>query len=394
MNPAKVRTTWFTFDGAGRQLTEEVRNILVGAYRSDPDQYDIFNANLTVTKTYDAAGNAVRETDRRGSHAYTYYDGLGRKVLQVDRENYVTRWSYTDNTVTERRYATPVAGAGIGSDPAALVSGLDNGADRIKVLVLDRLGRTVEERVLNVVYGQIDNAATGTYAERTGEAITRRTFDALGNVKTQVDADGRVSEFDYDKLGRQIYVGSGAFTGASGSTVQQRKLIEYNGLGLVTKETLLDANEATTSGDRVTLFFYNKQGQRVRVTDPGASVDYAFDATGNLTYTMRQVRDADNVVSWQGEVMQWDYLGHEVSRQDAWAPINAQGVTGAFSYGERKEVRYNAYGEVTGKRTGGGGRRSRGRSGPSSTPRAAWCGACRATVSRSSTSTTRTATRR
>lgn len=40
------------------------------------------------------------------------------------------------------------------------------------------------------------------------------------------------------------------------------------------------------------------------------------------------------------------------------------------------------------------GRRSRGRSGPSSTPRAAWCGACRATVSRSSTSTTRTATRR
>src|SRR4029079_14905169 len=56
---------------------------------------------------YDAFGNRVESTDRKGGHSLAYFDSLGRAIATVDAGGYLTETDYDDqgNVVQQRKYA-------------------------------------------------------------------------------------------------------------------------------------------------------------------------------------------------------------------------------------------------------------------------------------------------
>ena len=75
-----------------------------------------------------------------------------------------------------------------------------------------------------------------------------------------------------------------------------------------------------------------------------------YDAAGNLTRRRYDRKDADNVVVTEGSIHAYDALNREVSRQNATNPADSERAARR----QEAETRYNAYGEVTGRRTNGG----------------------------------------
>ena len=90
---------------------------------------------------YDGVGYAVR----------TFYDRLGRKVAQVDRDDFLTVWTRdtNGNAVSETRYAYRVASAppltATVNDLIALVGGGAPSLDRATSFTYDKNGRRLTE---------------------------------------------------------------------------------------------------------------------------------------------------------------------------------------------------------------------------------------------------------
>nr|WP_256378330.1 polymorphic toxin type 22 domain-containing protein [Niveibacterium sp. COAC-50] len=354
-NASNVRETRFAFDGLGRQISQTVKSVLLGELNQTNGVYGVYVGDVVARKYYDAAGNVTQEIDARGNSTYHFYDAAGRKILSVDAENYVTAWTYAPNSVTETRYANPLSlSVSRDSNPATLVPTANAADDRTTVSILDKLGRVVETRVLNVAYGQL-TAGTRDYAQQTGAAVTYTSYDALGNITARTDADGTVASYVYDKLGRKVLETVGSYVGTGSATVTKRTSTDYNGIGLVARETQLDRDDLTAAGDRVTAYSYNKAGQLAQIARPLSATKYYYDAAGNLTWQESQVKDADGVYRVQALSIQYDRAGREVWRRTQSHPSSDPAGSPVWVYGEANEVRYNAFGEITGKRIGQGG---------------------------------------
>lgn len=352
VNSSNVRETLFTYDGAGRQINETVKSVLLGELNESTGAYNVFSGDILTRKYYDAAGNLIEEVDGRGNSTFHFYDAVGRQIFNVDAENYVTAWSYGPDSVTQTRYANPLGIAvNRGSDPAGLTP-TSSSEDRITVSSLDKAGRVVHTQVRNVAYGKADAANFGNYSDAVGTAETYTQYDALGNIISRTDADGTTLICVYDKLGRKISETVGSYTSYANVTVSQRTVTEYNGLGLIARETELDRDDTTSSGDRLTTYTYNKAGGLTQVSRPIGATAYGYDAAGNLTWQQTLVRDADGAYRLQCLSIQYDRAGREVWRRTQSRP---QDQPTAWTYGDVYEVRYDAFGEITGKRVNGGG---------------------------------------
>ena len=124
------RETSFTYDDLNRQLTGTAAG--VDSYIWNGTSYVLQTATLTTANEYDAGGNLVKQTDANGNAVFHYYDKLGRKIHQVDQEQYRTDWSYDGegNVLQEKRYAIALASAPVvGTLPAVSTSGDDRTTD-------------------------------------------------------------------------------------------------------------------------------------------------------------------------------------------------------------------------------------------------------------------------
>jgi YD repeat-containing protein len=140
--------------------------------------------------------------------------------------------------------------------------------------------------------------------EATG-AVTRRYYDANGNLTSTIDPLGRTTEFQHDARGRITRV-----THAAGTAVQSQiattydrqgnKVAEVDARGTATFYTYDALNRLTSTTidlngngypdgrnhDIVTSTEYNAFGQPARVIDPvGTITDYAYDGLGRLSET-------------------------------------------------------------------------------------------------------------
>ena len=245
---AKGNVTTYEYDLAGRR-TKIIPPLPAG--KTTPPvvlyTYDSAGRVLTVTdalnhKTtygYDALGQPTRTTFADGSFSESGYDSLGRRILRRDPAGIETRFQY------------------------------------------DALGRLIK-----VIQPEVEDPDSGSLKHPE----TRFTFNELGQLLTQEDAQGRVTQFGYDALNRRIVrvLPMG----------QQEEYLEYDPAGnLIRKRDFngrlikyaydeyhrLVSKDYGADGVPEAEFSYFPGGRRKSMRDAGGLTTYEYDGLGRLT---------------------------------------------------------------------------------------------------------------
>ncbi|OQS08061.1 hypothetical protein B0T37_22015 [Chromobacterium violaceum] len=287
-------------------------------------------ADLAVSKGYDANGNTVRETDARGNSVYRWFDRAGRKLLEVDAAGYATAWAYNSvgKPVRETRYAAVLSGINSQTTLDQARQQLKPGNDdRVSEFDYDRMGRVSEERRLNVKVSIDDGQSDGLNTVRT-----QYLYNALGQVRQQIDAKGGIADIDYDSLGRETKRREAAY-GADQGGLRPEARTYYNALGQSVKVERNNLNRPFLSSE------YGAGGRLLSQTDAeGNVIRYQYDAAGNLTRTLRDRQSPDGTTATDETRFAYSAAKLQIARLDAGS-------------GLWLETAYNAWGQITGKRT-------------------------------------------
>ncbi|MEN2428929.1 LysM peptidoglycan-binding domain-containing protein, partial [Chromobacterium vaccinii] len=326
------RVTRFEYDNNNRlkRTITPSQNIDV-IYRGENGNPGFQSAvDLAVSRGYDANGNTVRETDARGNSVYRWFDRAGRKLLEVDAAGYATAWAYNSvgKPVRETRYAVVLSGINgqttLDQARQQLKSGND---DRVSEFDYDRMGRVSEERRLNVKVSVDDGQSDGLNTVRT-----QYLYNALGQVRQQIDAKGGIADIDYDSLGRETKRHEAAY-GADQGGLRPEARTYYNALGQSVKVERNNLNRLFLSSE------YGAGGRLLSQTDAeGNVIRYQYDAAGNLTRTLRDRQSPDGTTVTDETRFAYSAAKLQIASLDAGS-------------GLWLETAYNAWGQITGKRT-------------------------------------------
>ena len=262
-----------TYDGGGRLLTSTTHSSALGA--------------VTMSYTYDAAGNRVSATGPDGTVRYAY-DSDGRLVgltdagggafgLQYNPSSQVTRLT-RPNGVTDQ-YSYDINGK------------LDQITSSLGGTTVQALSRTL--------------AATGLVSSRTDGAGTATfTHDANGRL-VAVNGPGSASQsYAYDAAGNRVSSpesSSSTFNAADELTAAQNATYTYDANGQRTSK--VDSSGATTR------YAYNAHGQLISITFPdGTSTSYTYDAVGRRLSATSTGTPATSYV-YDGANMRLEYSG-------------------------------------------------------------------------------------
>ncbi|WP_251066910.1 LamG-like jellyroll fold domain-containing protein [Streptomyces sp. ISL-36] len=286
------RVTTFAYDADDR-ITEQTQSVdASGKKVTSTTEYDAVGnpKKTTVTDgtatrvssaTFDQRGLPLTQVTPRGNTSTNRYDELGRLVettapqVQAE-ENGQAATAITPKTLvgyntfgeaTEQR------------DPRGLVTRTET----------DKLGRPVTVTLP-------DYTPPGATTPIT--AVTRTTYDQLGNVASTTDPLGRAHSYGYDQLGNLIRKTDPAVAGAQG--------LQAPGA------TTFDGTSTDLSGGGVSTYTWTPTGLPLSATDPtGARTESTYDELGRqLTATTVERRPTlQNLVS----TFTWDDAGNQIA---------------------------------------------------------------------------------
>ncbi|HEF5873488.1 TPA: LysM peptidoglycan-binding domain-containing protein, partial [Burkholderia cenocepacia] len=337
--PGKQQAEQFAYDGLGRMLSARRFDGTLTLYRYDDARHQTivtFSSGLTRTSTfnaagelvalvesaadvllsqvgyrYDAAGRLRMETDALGQRTHYLHDAAGRKIAQIDAGGGLTEYVYTPAGQIARtiRYATPLAAAHLdelanadGSAGAAVLARVRptlHGADQVEWRAYDgagRLARSVNGDGALTEY-RYDDAGrllrTVQYATRVGtsggdptagaapaassaDRNTRYFYDAGGLLSGQLDAEGYLTEYQYDMSSRRIA------TIRYATAVADARRASTSVLDFRPPESANDIREQAS---------YDARGLLRREIDgEGHSTEYEYDEFGNVAQRVRSER--------------------------------------------------------------------------------------------------------
>ncbi|RZL03690.1 MAG: RHS repeat protein [Rubrivivax sp.] len=367
-----VRTINYTFDANHRQLTQTIvgnGNLLVGEVNPVTGNYEVRTQDLVSSKQYDAAGNVVKDIDARGNATWHYYDKLGNRILQVDAERYAIEWAYDagGNVKTENKYALKLSEAVVLGAPTSTADVIatavrGNPQDRKTEFERDKLGRVKTQTLYNVESATV-NATTGALTHSTTAlAQTKYEYNGLNHVtkKTEAGTDTEVTDWTYDKLGRETKKQGAKFKDytATADEVRQTTGTEYNALGLTARTT---EHGKVTADDRYTRYFYGANGvllseQKELNATQKAITRYQHDAAGQVTSQRSdRINTAATATSTDLTTFTYDLAGRQVkqtlynlSGSDATLVNNV-----TYTALQTQESKYDVYGSIVNKRTYG-----------------------------------------
>lgn len=218
----------------------------------------------TTSFTYDSAGRVLTETDPMGGVTTRAYDLAGRLLSVTDPINRVTSYTY---------------------DAAGRLLTTTNPANGVATNTYDTSGRlatrtTPGGKTTAYSYDALGRMTSTAYA---GGAATSSTFGSMGRMATTKDEVNRVTSYGYDADGNQSSVTSAS--GSVASTTRDaagREVASFDGLGRKVSENTYDVlgrlASTTELGGLITSYEYDMLGRLVKTTDPRG-------ATSTTTYT-------------------------------------------------------------------------------------------------------------
>jgi RHS repeat-associated protein len=270
-----------------------------------PDQ------NLRSKTVYDSDGRAIASIAHDGSVSRTYYDTLGRSYASVrnlvlrdgngqplPREQAIALTepiSYTAAYPAENLISRTIYGPG-----GRAVRSVDS-AGRVAHTCVDGLYRTIK----TVVNPSVADPC-GTYtpsAESDQDITTSTTYDAAGTRLDVRDANGKVTAFAYDAVGRLIRQTDPLnHTQHTAYDIAGQRTSQTNELGVVTRF------EYDAVG-RLTAVVENYQAGVTATAEINVRTEYTYDTAGNR----RTIKDALNHITTFG----YDAAGRLTVESDA-----------------------------------------------------------------------------
>ena len=281
---------------------------------------DALPANATQSDVANWIASVIPDSARDNTMRHVY-DAAGRAVFMIDPASVITQYVLDANGNVVRRivYTNPHTGTGIAALTSMQLIWESNPAFSVWRTVFDRAGRAVAEidpegaltrryydangNAIATVQHAISIDAAALPSEATLEhvralsfsnpddRIERRLFDAANQLQFSVNAEGAVTQFVRDGLGR--VVGTAQFAHAVNLSDMAVTAID------VMRQVILDP-----SRDRSQTFSYDVQGNLTQSVDAlgaverwrhdalgrktgftnklGASWDYDFDAAGRM----------------------------------------------------------------------------------------------------------------
>jgi RHS repeat-associated protein len=225
--------TSFTYDALGRLLTT-----------TDP-------LNRTTTLTYDAAGNVATSTDALNRVTSFQYDAKNRLTQVTDPAGGLTHYAYDGNgnllTVTDAKDQVTTFTYDARNQLASTTDPLGrtetytyDGADNLLTRVTHK-GDTI-----SFAYDAVNQLLSKTLPR---SQVTSYVYDSVGNLTGVTDQDSELT-MTYDLANRLMSVST------TGSPYQPAMTLSYT---------------------------YDKNGNRLTLTDPTATNTYVYDALNRLT---------------------------------------------------------------------------------------------------------------
>ncbi|PVM82315.1 RHS repeat protein, partial [Caulobacter radicis] len=305
------RTTLYAYDLANRLVTTTGDAVQVTAN----DLVTTSTAAQVQTLVHDARGNVIESIGVNGARTLSYYDLQNRKIAQLDPVGALTTWTYdaSGNVASQTAYGDLVAlPATAGGAPPAPVDAANR---RLTTFAYDDNDRLVARTVHGAVVGR---EVGGVYAAALADIVERTDYDAAGNVIKTTDGNGAATYFYYDKAGRQV----GTVDALGYLTANQ---LDQNGNVLVETRSAaaLPPGFSTTSlptpppgsDDRVTVFTYDRNGQRLtlsrlNVVSHAVNMDGSLVAgatTATVTYTYNGLGQVTSKTEATGELTTYAY---------------------------------------------------------------------------------------
>ncbi|UZW62162.1 hypothetical protein [Lysobacter enzymogenes] len=300
----------------------------------------------TATYSYDGAGRLlqVARQDSAGNRrvARSFYDAAGRLAGELDAEGYLVehRYDLAGRRIASTAYATVTADAQRATGTLAqLRPAADAANDQTTRWFFDGRGNLVgqldaEGYLTESVYDEARNERAGkAYALRltglsgnetlaalrsaaaAGEVReTRRSFDALGRLVAERNAEGTLTRYHYDVQGNLLRAERAADT----SEVRENRL-RYNVFGELIGElsgegaarvlpNMTEAQLDALFAQYGVRHSYDALGRRIESIDAAGHKTWTFyDAAGRATFVVRGVADANGVANALGEVSETRY---------------------------------------------------------------------------------------
>ncbi|HRO63227.1 putative Ig domain-containing protein, partial [Thermomonas sp.] len=341
---ANDRTATRTYDAAGRLASE------------------IDAAGLVTAYAYDGAGRLLSATQSRPGDATAtphvtryFHDDADRLVATLDADGFLVEMIYDagGRLVQTKRYANATNSAYRENGTLAQLRPVANTAsDQIARFLYDGRGNQVgtvdaEGYFTEFVYDEKNNQrAVKQYAKKlTGLngseslatlrskamsgapaepfRLTQSSFNGLGQLVTELDAEGTVTRYSYDESGRLVR------TEAAQSTSEVRENhLRYDVFGQLIGEMSGEQAAAAIAALGMSLddpalseaqrdgayaqygirHSYDLLGRRTESIDAsGAKTFYFYDAAGRQTFVVRGVKDGNGIANAQGEVTETRY---------------------------------------------------------------------------------------
>jgi YD repeat-containing protein len=329
------RETAYSYDALNRVKTTSVSGVRTGQWIGT--SYSTALTSIVTAFDYDAHHNVIKSIDANLAPTFSYYDRVGRKTAEVDREGYVTRWTHDSNgnVAVERRHAEQWLGTVAAGAPPAVATRAD---DRVTEFTYDRNGRRLTEKRLGVLAYSVD-PATGALTAATQAAQVSYAYNGLGEVTLKTEANGDTVAYLYDNMGRLTKETRATYAGYAGAVTPTLRYF-YNGLDDLSMTRQGGAAEA--ADDRITAYEYAAGGRLTRTTDAaGAARDYQYDAAGNLL-AERYVRQKSDGSSASEAILYTRDLAGRITAQS----VAVDGGS-AWIKGDIVGTEFNAFGDVS-----------------------------------------------
>ena len=302
--------------------------------------------NRKTAYTYDKLGRLLTSTDAKGNRTSFAYDKLGNLTSMTTPRGKTTTYAYDANSrlisaaepaTALMKYSYDGVGNLTGTQQGGRINGFTydkvgnltsetNALGKVRSYAYDALDRMVKEtdykgNKTEYTYDANDNLTSVT--NRLGEQ-TNYTYDANNNLTRTVDAEGRDVDYYYNQLNWLIgvkeggvtsqysYDSVGNLTSAGGYTYTYNLngdvLTATNAIGNVTEYVYnqngmlaqtVNADKTTVNydydeidelvsktyddGEQAALFAYDKDGNRVSMTDLAGVTSYEYDDAGRVT---------------------------------------------------------------------------------------------------------------
>jgi YD repeat-containing protein len=358
---AKGQTTLSSYadDTTGSKTTITAANGLVSTSTYDKagrlvsvQQSSASSANLGTTQYYyDALNQLAMVVDPTGVRRWSLYDEAGRQVADISAVGALTEKVYNQNNQLTREitYARPADTSklvGSGNTPlipslasvrpavhstdrstwyaydsanllsktvdalGAVSENLYDGASRL--VMVKRYANKLSTAALAVL-GSAPEAGSLTPAPSSTDRITRRLYDGDGLLRGTLDEEGYLQEYRYNSAGQRVTqlahaVRTDTAWWAAGSLEQLRPGVH--------------------SRNQTTSYILDSQGRTAGTVDPeGYFTESVFDASGNVTKTIRYVNKVTQTVTPTSSVAGLRPGAHSQDNATSWVYDGLNRVT-------------------------------------------------------------------